>query len=313
MLQDMKQCFICPRECKVDRTKKEKGSCQASDTMTIARYSLHLWEEPCLSGDHGSGTIFFSYCNLKCIFCQNYKISEEHIGYEITIDEFVDICLELQKKGAHNINLVTPTHYVPQIILGIEKAKEKGLHLPVIYNSSGYEKRETIKKLNKTIDIYMPDFKYFDDSLSLRYSHVPNYSKYIKESLDEMFHQVGFLSYDEKGLLKKGVIVRHLCLPGEGKDSKNVLKYLYQTYQNKILISIMNQYTPVRNIKKYPNLNRTLTDLEYEEILDYACQIGITNAFIQEGDTKKESFIPEFYNQSKKELVVLFFFLFLFF
>lgn len=292
-------CSLCPRECNINR-KKEKGVCGASEIMRIARYSLHEWEEPCLSGTHGSGTIFFSFCNLQCIFCQNYKISSEHIGYEITIDDFVDICLELQEKGAHNINLVTPTHYVPQIILGIKEARKKGLILPIIYNTSGYEKKETIKQLNGIIDIYLPDFKYFDDTIGLRYSKVSNYSDYAKESLEEMVSQVGSPIY-ENGLLKKGVIVRHLCLPGEVEDSKKILKYLYQTYHDSIIISIMNQYTPIRKFLKYPNLNRTLTEQEYEEIIDFACDTGITNAFIQEGETCKESFIPEFYDKPTKK------------
>lgn len=242
----------------------------------------------------------FSFCNLQCIFCQNYRISAEHIGYEITVDDFVDICLELQEKGVHNINLVTPTHYVPQIISGIKKARKKGLVLPIVYNSSGYEKKETIEKLKGIIDIYLPDFKYFDNSIGLRYSKISDYSKYSKESLEAMVKQVGSPVY-EQGLLKKGVIVRHLCLPGETEDSKKVLNYLYQTYQDTIIISIMNQYTPVRKISRYPNLNRTLTEKEYEEIINFACDLGITNAFIQEGETCKESFIPEFYNKPKKK------------
>lgn len=301
MPEKRKGCTLCPRECQVNRLKQEKGICEASNHMKIARYSLHPWEEPILSGANGSGTIFFSHCNLKCIYCQNYQISEENMGYEITPEKFADICLELQAMGAHNINLVTPTHYILQIIEGIHIAKKRGLKLPIVYNTSGYEKKETIKMLNGIIDIYLPDFKYFDDTLAYQYSSVSNYVQSVKESLQEMIQQVGTLEYDSNHLLKKGVIVRHLCLPGHIKDSKNILKYLYKNYQDKICISIMNQYTPVRKIQKYRNLNRTLTEEEYNEIINYACNLGITNAFIQEGETQLESFIPKFYNQPKKE------------
>lgn len=301
MPQELKRCVLCPRKCQVNREKQEKGICGASNQMKIARYSLHPWEEPILSGTNGSGTIFFSHCNLKCIYCQNYQISEENMGYEITPEEFADICLELQEMGAHNINLVTPTHYVLQIIEGIHIAKQRGLKLPIVYNTSGYEKKETIQMLNGIVDIYLPDFKYFDEKLAYQYSMAPNYVQSITESLQEMVRQVGALEYDSNHLLKKGVIVRHLCLPGHVEDSKNILKYLYQNYQDKICISIMNQYTPVRKIEKFPNLNRTLTEKEYEEIVNYACDIGITNAFIQEGETQITSFIPKFYNQPKKK------------
>lgn len=301
MPQKLKKCTLCPRECHVDRASNEKGICAASNKMKIARYSLHLWEEPILSGTNGSGTIFFSHCNLKCIYCQNYQISEKNIGYEITIPEFANICLELQEKGAHNINLVTPTHYVLQIIEGIHLAKKHGLKIPIVYNTSGYEKKETIQMLNGIVDIYLPDFKYFNPDLAYQYSSVSNYFNCITESLQEMLKQVGTLEYDANHILKKGVIVRHLCLPGHVKDSKNVLKYLYQTYKDTICISIMNQYTPVRKIKRFPNLNRTLREEEYDEIINYACDLGITNAFIQEGKTQNSNFIPKFYHHPQKK------------
>ena len=301
MVKKLTKCALCPRECHVNRFHHEKGVCGASNKMKIARYSLHLWEEPILSGTNGSGTIFFSHCNLKCIYCQNYQISEENMGYEITIQEFADICLELQNQGAHNINLVTPTHYVLQIIEGIRLAKKYGLTIPIVYNTSGYEKKETIQMLHGIVDIYLPDFKYFDQKIAQQYSGVSNYFHYVTESLQEMKHQVGSLEYDSNHILKKGVIVRHLCLPGHIEDSKNVLKYLYQTYQNEISISIMNQYTPVRTIKRFPNLNRILTEEEYDEIINYACDLGITNAFIQEGKTQISSFIPNFYSQPQKK------------
>jgi len=298
---NLKKCMLCPRECQVDRTHHETGVCRASNKMTIARYSLHPWEEPILSGRNGSGTIFFSHCNLKCIYCQNYQISEENMGYEITTQEFAEICLHLQEKGAHNINLVTPTHYVFQIIEGIRLAKKHGLKIPIVYNTSGYEKKETIQMLDGIVDIYLPDFKYFDDKIAYQYSFVLDYFKQVTESLEEMINQVGSLKYDENHLLVKGVIVRHLCLPGHVEDSKHILNYLYQTYQNKICISIMNQYTPVRKISNFPNLNRSLTEKEYDEVINYACDIGITNAFIQEGKTQTTRFIPKFYNQPKQK------------
>lgn len=293
MLDQFSHCHLCPRNCGVNRYL-HSGVCGASNQMKIARFSLHEWEEPCLSGTNGSGTIFFTYCNLQCIFCQNYKISSEHVGKEISIQEFSDICLKLQEMGAHNINLVTPTHYVPLIVEGIKLAKKNGLILPIVYNTSGYENVETIRMLDGIIDIYLPDFKYFDDAIAKSYSNVSNYTSYAKKSLEEMVRQVGLPQYDENGILLKGVIVRHLCLPGLKEDSKNILKYLYDTYKNQIIISIMNQYTPVRTISKFKNLNRTLSEEEYDEIIDYACDIGITNAFIQEGETQKSSFIPEF-------------------
>jgi len=289
----MKLCNLCPRKCNIDRSKKV-GVCGAKDKLTIARFSLHYWEEPCISGNQGSGTIFFTYCNLKCIFCQNYKISKNHIGQEITVEEFADICLNLQKQKAKNINLVTPTHFVSLIIEGLKLAKEKGLNIPIVYNTSGYETVETIKMLNGFIDIYLPDLKYMDDNLAIRYSHAPNYFKYASNAIEEMVKQVGNPTFDKDGIMKKGVIVRHLVLPTHQEDSKNILKYLYDTYKDNIYISIMNQYTPIKKFKRYQNLNKKITDEIYQEIIDYALDIGITKAFIQEGETQSESFIPEF-------------------
>ena len=289
----MNLCNLCPRKCNVDRSK-ENGVCGATDKMKIARAALHYWEEPCISGEEGSGTIFFTYCNLKCIFCQNYQISKNHIGQEITIEEFADICLKLQSQKARNINLVTPTHFVPLIIEGLKLAKEKGLKIPIVYNTSGYETIETIKMLDGLIDIYLPDLKYMDDSLAIKYSHAPNYFEYAKNAILEMVKQVGKPIFDKNGIMKKGVIVRHLVLPHHQEDSKNIIKYLYETYQDDIYISIMNQYTPVRKFERYQNLNEKVTEEIYQEIIDYALDIGIKNAFIQEGEIQSESFIPEF-------------------
>ena len=249
------KCNLCPRNCNVDRAKGQIGYCMAPNNLVIARYSLHLWEEPIISGRTGSGTIFFSYCNLNCCFCQNYQISEKHIGKNVTIEEFSDICLELQEKGATNINLVSPTPYVPLIIEGLKLAKRKGLNIPIVYNTSGYENIETIKSLKGLIDIYLPDFKYYNDELALKYSKCPNYFKYASLCIEEMLNQVGEPQINNLGILEKGVIVRHLILPTNITDSKKIINYLYQKYQDKIILSIMNQYTPVR-ILKYQELNK---------------------------------------------------------
>ena len=287
------KCNLCERKCNIDRTTK-LGACQANNKMKIARVSLHEWEEPSISGTNGSGTIFFSYCNLKCIYCQNYELSQNHLGYYATTNDFSNMCLYLQKKKAHNINLVTPTHYVPNIIEGLKLAKTKGLNIPIVYNTSSYETIETIKSLNGYIDIYLPDLKYYDNKYGINYSNVINYFEIATKAIDEMYKQVGPCKFDENGILQKGMIVRHLCLPGLKEDSKKIIKYLYNKYHDNIFISIMNQYTPVRHFDNYTNLNRKVTDEEYDEIIDYAIDLGVTNAYIQEGETQKTSFIPNF-------------------
>lgn len=286
-------CNICPRNCKVNRNNNELGFCKAGNKIKIARYSLHFWEEPCISGEAGSGTIFFSGCNLKCIFCQNYDISFKNTGKEISIERFADICLELQEKGALNINLVTPTIYIPLIKEGIILAKKKGLNIPIVYNTSGYEEVKSLKELDGLIDIYLPDFKYFDNELARKFSNAPNYFEVSSLALKEMYRQVGTPVF-ENDIMKKGVIVRHLLLPKHIDDSKKVIKYLYDTYKDSIYISIMNQFTPVRKINEYKELNETVEESEYDELINYALDIGIEKAFIQEGETCKESFIPDF-------------------
>lgn len=287
------RCNLCPRNCNVDRENGQLGYCIAPNDLVIAKYSLHPWEEPVISGPKGSGTIFFSYCNLRCCFCQNYEISELHKGKIVTIEEFSNICLELQEKGATNINLVTPTHYVHQIIKGLKLAKKQGLHIPVVYNTSGYEKVETIKSLKGLIDIYLPDLKYYSDTLAIKYSKCPNYFKYATESIEEMVRQVGDTIIDESRIMQRGIIIRHLILPSHITDSKKIIKYLYDKYQDKVIISIMNQYTPVRKLE-YQELNQTIKETEYDEVINYAYDLGIRNAFIQEGETQKTSFIPDF-------------------
>lgn len=288
----LKQCTLCPRKCKVNRYL-QKGFCGANSNIKLAHYSLHEWEEPIISGENGSGTIFFSNCNLKCIFCQNRKISELGYGKEITIKRLQEIMLELQNKGAHNINLVTPTHYVPQIIETISPIKNKSLNIPIVYNTSSYENIETIKMLNGIVDIYLADLKYFDSSLGEKYSHCSDYFMVASQAIEEMYKQIG-KPIMKNNLLKKGIIVRVLILPGHINDAKKCIKYLYEKYRNNIFISIMNQYTPMQILKEYPNLNRKLNNDEYDEVINYACDLGITKAFIQEGETASKSFIPQF-------------------
>lgn len=250
-----------------------------------------MWEEPIITGDAGSGTIFFSYCNLGCVYCQNYDISFNNVGEEITIERFKDICLELQNMGATNINLVTPTHYIPLIKEGLTLAKNDGLTIPIVYNTSSYETVESLKLLEGLIDIYLPDFKYYDNSLG-KYSNVNNYFEVASEAIEEMYRQVGVPIY-ENNILKKGVIVRHLVLPHHIEDSKKVIKYLYDKYRDNIILSIMNQYTNVKKLQ-YEELNDKVTKNEYDSLIDYACDLGIENCFVQEEESQSKSFIPKF-------------------
>lgn len=287
-------CTLCPRECKVDRGLGKTGFCKVPNQIKVSRAALHFWEEPCISGEEGSGTVFFSGCNLRCAYCQNRKIAEGVYGKEITVDRLAAIFLELQSKGANNINLVTPSHYVLQIIKALDIAKKKGLLIPIVYNSSAYEKVETLKLLKGYVDVYLPDFKYMDSALSSQYSNAADYSKVAKKAIEEMVLQIGLPEFNEKGIMKKGVIVRHLVLPGYMGDSKKIIKYLYETYKNTIYISILNQFTPLENLERFPEINRKLTEKEYEEVVDFAIELGVENGFIQEGDTAKESFIPNF-------------------
>ena len=291
------KCDLCPRKCLVDRKKGEKGICGQTENLKVARAALHFWEEPCISGDAGSGAVFFSGCSLHCVFCQNENIANGTVGKEISLERLVDIFLELQEKRANNINLVTPGHFVPQIVKALDQARKEGLTLPVVYNTSSYETVDTIKMLEGYVDIYLPDFKYMSPVLSKKYSHAPDYAEVAKAAIAEMVRQTGkavFVNGDEDNLILSGTIVRHLTLPGCMADSMQILKYLHETYGDMIYISIMNQFTPLSNLEKYPELNRRITDEEYETLVDYAIDIGIENGFIQEGDTAEESFIPAF-------------------
>lgn len=288
----LKNCHLCPHNCGVNRYKY-KGYCKANNRIKIAYYSLHMWEEPVISGKKGSGTIFFSNCNMRCIFCQNQKISLNGYGKEISNKHLGEIILKLQEMGAHNINLVTPTHYVPQIASVLRKIKNAELKIPVVYNTSSYENIGTLMVMKGLVDIYLADLKYYDDELAIRYSDASNYFEIATMAIDEMVRQVGKIEINKEGMMIKGVIVRVLVLPGHVRDAKEIIQYLYQTYHNDIFISIMNQYTPVTSCK-YQNLNRTLTEEEYDEVINYALTIGVENAFIQEGEAAVESFIPDF-------------------
>lgn len=296
MKEILKKCNLCPRNCQVDRSKTV-GICGMKNKLVIAKAYLHMWEEPCISGVNGSGTIFFTGCNLKCIFCQNREISTKLVGKEVTIEEFSNICLNLQKQGAHNINLVTPTHFVPLIIEGLKLAKEKGLTIPIVYNTSGYENVDTIKMLDGLIDIYLPDLKYYNDEYAIKYSHAPNYFNIASQAISEMFKQVGKPKFDKNGMMTKGIIVRHMMMPNLLEDTKKILDYLYQTYHHDIYISIMNQYTPIKHFEHFTELNNKVNENDYDEIINYALDLGIEKAFIQEGETALDSFIPDFLNQ----------------
>ena len=301
----MKECRLCPRNCGADRMAGQKGFCGTDTEIMVARAALHMWEEPCISGKEGSGAVFFSGCSLGCNFCQNRRISRGQRGKKITLEHLVELFFQLQEQGANNINLVTAGHFLPQVAVALEMAKEQGLHIPVVYNSSGYEKAKTLKMLDGLVDIYLPDFKYMDAVLAKKYSHAQDYPEIAKEALSEMVRQVGEAEFDSRGMMKKGVIVRQLLLPGHVKDAKNVLKYLYETYGDRIYISMMNQYTPISSVleKTLPKLaqsacltglQRRLTEDEYEALIDFAIENGIENGFIQDQETAQESFIPAF-------------------
>lgn len=290
----MSDCTLCPRNCHADRLSGNIGYCGQTAEIRAARAALHMWEEPCISAEEGSGTVFFSGCSVRCVFCQNHDIAVGQHGKIITGERLSEIYLELQEKGANNINLVTPTHYVPQIIESIENARKMGLTLPIVYNTSGYEKAETLRMLDGIVDVYLPDFKYMSAALAEKYSNAPDYADCAKSALAEMVRQVGKPVFDDRGVIQKGVIARHLILPNCTEDSKRVVKYLYETYGDDIFISIMNQFTPLDHIADYPELQRKITQAEYDEVVDYAVDLGVENGFIQEGETADESFIPSF-------------------
>ena len=287
-------CLLCPRKCGINRSTGQTGVCGVSSEIKVARAALHYWEEPCISGKRGSGAVFFSGCSLHCVFCQNREISDGKEGKVISKERLSDIFIELAGKGANNINLVTPGQYITDIVWAVNDAKSRGMKLPIIYNTSGYENVTELKLLEGIVDVYLPDFKYMDSTLSARYSRAKDYPSVAKQALSEMVRQQPDVVIDDAtGLIQKGVIVRQLLLPGHVNDAKAVLKYLYDTYHDHVYISMMSQFTPIA-LKDYPEINRTVTKREYERLVNYALEIGITNAFIQEGDVAKDSFIPAF-------------------
>ena len=287
-------CLLCPRKCGINRRTGQTGVCGVSSEIKVARAALHYWEEPCISGKRGSGAVFFSGCSLHCVFCQNREISDGKAGKLISKERLSDIFMELADKGANNINLVTPGQYIPDIVWAVNDAKSRGMKLPIIYNTSGYENVTELKLLEGIVDVYLPDFKYMDSTLSARYSRAKDYPSVAKQALSEMVRQQPDVVIDDAtGLIQKGVIVRQLLLPGHVNDAKAVLKYLYDTYHDHVYISMMSQFTPIA-LEDYPEINRTVTKREYERLVNYALEIGITNAFIQEGDVANDSFIPAF-------------------
>ena len=286
-------CELCPRKCHINRNIN-KGICSNTSTLKVARSALHYFEEPSISGTNGSGTIFFSGCNLKCCYCQNKEISNDNFGINISVERLSELMLELQAKNANNINLVTPTHFVPSIIEAIKLARKKGLSIPIVYNTSGYESVATIKLLAGYVDIYLTDFKYFDNKLGEDLSKVKNYFEVASLALEEMYKQVGINKFASNGMMTKGIIVRCLVLPTKGTDTKKIINYLYKKYQDNIYLSIMNQYTPVNHSDTFTFLNDKVSDSEYDDIINYALDLGVKNAYIQEGETQDESFIPPF-------------------
>ena len=299
MQQSYMKCELCPRNCKVNREAGRTGVCGVSSNLKVARAALHFWEETCISGTKGSGAVFFSGCAMHCVFCQNREIAQGVSGKEISRERLAEIFLELQEKGANNINLVTPGQYVPHIVWAVEQARNQGLNLPIVYNTSSYEKVDTLKQLEGIVDVYLPDFKYWSPELAKKYSSAPDYPEVAKAAIVEMVRQQPKMEfvYDQEqdvDLVKKGVIVRQLLLPGQLKDAKQIVKYLHDTYGESIYLSLMSQYTPLAHVEKYPELNRKVDSRTYDKYVDYAIEIGVENGYIQEEDVAEESFIPAF-------------------
>lgn len=307
-------CELCPRHCNVERNYGQQGYCGMGSEVTVARVAPHFWEEPCISGENGSGTVFFSGCNLRCVYCQNHKIAAGRTGQRMSSEELSAAFLSLQEQGCHNINLVTPSHFVPQIRQALQQTK---LRIPVVYNTSSYECAQTLRQMEGLVDIYLADLKYLDQGLSGKYSHAEDYPETAKAAIAEMVRQTGGITYvralqgteqtsgqketipnateyPDGALMVRGVIVRHLLLPGQVEEAKRVLRYLYETYGDMIAVSILNQYTPLPHVAAYPELNRKVTDEEYEEVVEFALELGIGHGFLQEGQAASESFIPEF-------------------
>lgn len=288
------KCTLCPRMCGADRTTSPGVCSVAGDGIMVARASLHMWEEPCISGERGSGTIFFSGCPLRCVYCQNAAISRGRAGKAVSEERLAEIMISLQELGAHNINMVTPTHYTDRIINAVLRSKQRGLRIPIVWNTSGYERVETLRRLAGIVDIYLTDFKYMSPELAERYSSAEDYPDVAKAALGEMVSQQGTVVTDDEGMMQKGVIVRHLVLPGCMEDSMEVIDHVYSSFGDRVILSVMSQYTPMEGLEDYPELRRKITQEEYDAVVDHALSIGVENAFIQEGEAADESFIPPF-------------------
>lgn len=289
----IKKCEVCPHRCKIDRTKNQIGRCKSKDTVKVAIASIHKFEEPCISGRNGSGTVFFSNCNLLCEFCQNYEISQQGLGKEISVERLAEIFIEQQLRGAENINLVSPTSYAVQIIEAIKIAKSKGLKIPIIYNTNGYENVETIKLLNGYIDVYLPDLKYAEKDLAKKYSKIENYFEIATSAIKEMYRQVGENEYDENGIIKAGIIIRHLILPNHTENSKKVLKWIAENMPKNITVSVMAQYFPTYKAKEIKDINRKITKYEYQKIENYLYSLDLENGYIQEMGNNEEIYVPK--------------------
>ncbi len=287
------RCNLCPRKCNAKRSSN-KGYCKAPSDIMVSRAALHFWEEPCISGEEGSGTVFFSGCNMGCVFCQNTDIAHEVFGKRISEERLSQIFLELQGKNANNINLVTPTHYSEKIINAVRLAKQKGLKIPIVYNTSGYENEDIVSTLEDTVDIFMPDFKYWLPDTAKKYSNAPDYPEIAKKAIDKMVSMRPELIYDKRGILQRGVIIRILLLPGFVYEAKKIAEYVYLKYGDKVIISLMSQYTPNGKLENYPEINRRVRKKEYESLVDFVLELGAENVYIQEGSSADESFIPPF-------------------
>lgn len=294
MTSILKKCQICPHRCQVDRTTGEVGVCRAGFFPKVALASLHHGEEPCISGERGSGTIFFSHCNLRCVFCQNFDISQEGFGKEITIEELAELMLQQERRGAHNINLVSATQYIPQVKEAILMARESGLQIPIVYNSNGYESVEAIRSMTGVIDVYLPDLKYYEDEYARKYSSAPCYFEHATQVIQEMFRQVGAPRFDTEGMIQKGLIIRHMLLPGHLEDSKFVLDWIEAHLPADVYVSLMAQYTPMYHASRYEELTRRVTEAEYDELIDYFFAIGLDNGYIQELESATSSYTPSF-------------------
>ena len=287
-------CELCPRKCGANRSDSQLGYCRADNLVRLARAALHYWEEPCISGTKGSGTVFFSFCNLGCLFCQNYRVSRGKVSQVVSRGRLAAIFLELQNQGAHNLNLVTPTHYLPDIIPALNLAKEKGFNLPVVYNSGGYESLETLEALGEIVDVFLPDLKFASATTAKELANAPDYFPVATSAIKQMAQLIGSCEFDQEGLVKRGLIVRHLVLPGKLEESRTILKWIKNELPEWVMVSLMGQYLPVGKAVNHPQLGRKLTTAEYGEIVDYLEKIGLENGYVQELSSASDVFIPKF-------------------